>query len=61
MQKYLDYLKSHLPVVVGVVLVALNYLIDTGTLTLSSHTVSLVNALLAATGLGVLHYRQQTK
>jgi len=59
MQTLLKQLRTHLPYVIGVVLVVANALVANGDLTLSNHAVDVVNALLSAFGLGVLHKRQQ--
>lgn len=53
-----NYLKRHLPYVIGVALVVVNSLLANGDINLSNHTIDLVNGLLAALGLGVLHKRQ---
>lgn len=42
----------------GIALVVTNVLIDQGVITLSDQATNVVNALLAAVGLGVLHRRQ---
>lgn len=59
MKSFLLVLKKHLPYLVGVVLIVLNVLIDQHVFSLSDQSTNLVNALLAAFGLGVLHKRQQ--
>lgn len=59
MKQTLNYLKLHLPYVLGVVLIVVNYLIDNNYLSVGDKTTGLINAVLAALGLGVLHYRQQ--
>lgn len=57
MQKVLSNIKAHLPYYIGIVLVVVNALVDNGTLSVSNHAANLINAILAAFGLGVLHYR----
>jgi len=47
------------PFWVGVVLVIVNSLVDSGYISLPDTTATFVNAILAAFGLGVLHIRQQ--
>jgi hypothetical protein len=54
----LKFLKKHLPYVVGVALVVVNTLLANGDINLSNHSIDLVNGLLGALGLGVLHHRQ---
>lgn len=54
----LQTLKKHLPYVIGIVLVVVNALIDQKVLKFNNGTVDIINAVLAATGLGVLHNRQ---
>lgn len=61
MKKVLDYLNAHLPIVIGVVLVVVNSLIDTGYLAIPSNLVSVINAVLAALGFAVLHARKVAK
>lgn len=54
----IQLLRKHLPYVVGAVLIVLNALIANGDISFSAHVVNLINAVLAAFGLGVLHSRQ---
>jgi hypothetical protein len=58
MRKAFDSIRLHFPAYVAIVLVLVNTLIDTGTLTIAPHTLYVLNAILAALGLGVLHVRQ---
>lgn len=51
----------HLPYFIGVALVLINTLIANGDIKLSSHALDIVNAVLAAFGLGILHQRQLNK
>lgn len=51
-------LRVHAPYIIAVVLVCMNALIANGDITIAPHTLDLINAVLAALGLGVLHKRQ---
>lgn len=55
------YIKTHFPLIVGIALVVVNALVDQGYITLSGHVAALINAILAALGFGVLHYRSVSK
>ncbi len=59
MNQVLLNIKSHLPVYVGIAIVIVSSLQDQGILHLSNGAVTIINAVLAALGLGVLHVRQQ--
>jgi hypothetical protein len=56
-QLALSVLRKHIVPVIGIVLIVLNALIANGDISLSAHTVDLLNAVLAAAGLGILHKR----
>lgn len=58
-EKPIDFFKKHLPYAIGVILVSVNYLVDSNVLSFSSHTTIMINAILSALGLGILHKRQQ--
>lgn len=60
MKNAVNYVLHHLPLIVAAILVAVNYLIDSGSLVLAPHTLDLVNAVLAGAGLGSLHYNHTT-
>jgi hypothetical protein len=57
-RKALVAMKQHLPYTIGVVLIVLNVLVDNNVIVLSGGLTNVINALLAAGGLGVLHHRQ---
>lgn len=59
MNKLLANFKTHLPGYVAIALVVVNALEQAGTLSLNTKVVVVINAVLAAFGLGVLHLRQQ--
>lgn len=59
MNALLNNIRVHLPAYLAVALVVVNALIDSGNLVLPPHLLDVVNAVLAALGLGVLHVRQQ--
>lgn len=52
-------IKKHLPYIIGVVWVVLNALVANGDINLSNHAMDIINSVLPAFGLGVLHKRQQ--
>lgn len=52
-------LGTHMPAYIATALVIVNALEQAGTLRLSTNIVVIVNAVLAAFGLGLLHIRQQ--
>lgn len=58
-KRVLENVRVHLPAYLAVALVVVNALIDSGNLVLAPHVLDVVNAVLAALGLGVLHVRQQ--
>lgn len=53
----IKYLRKHIVPIIGIALVVVNALIANGDITLSPHVLDLVNAILAASGLGILHKR----
>jgi len=59
MKALLNYLKLHLPYLLGVALVVVNYLVDNGYININAKAAGLASAILGALGLGVLHSRQQ--
>lgn len=60
MKNLLLNIKTHLPAYIATALVILNALEQARTITLSTKVVVVVNAVLAAFGLGILHVRQQS-
>lgn len=52
-----NYLNKHLPVVLGAVIVMIQALVDNGLLIVPPRPLALLNALLVASGLGILHVR----
>jgi len=58
-KKVFENVRVHSPAYLAVALVIVNALIDSGNLVLAPHVLDVVNAVLAALGLGVLHVRQQ--
>lgn len=61
MKSSFNYIIKHLPYVIGVVLIVLNVLVDNNVVSLSVQFTNVLNALLAAGGLGVLHQRQTSE
>jgi len=59
MNNVITGLKSHLPIYIGIAIVIVSTLQDQGVIHLSNGAITIVNAVLAAFGLGVLHVRQQ--
>lgn len=59
MDKVLANVKQHLPYYAAGLLVVVNALVDGGYITIPQKPASFISAVLAALGLGVLHYRQQ--
>lgn len=59
MNQLLANVKAHFPAYLATVLVVVNALLDANVIHLSSHVTDIVNAVLVALGLGVLHVRQQ--
>ena len=59
MKNIIKSISTHLPAYIAVALVVVNALEQAGTISLSTKVVVVVNALLAAFGLGLLHIRQQ--
>jgi hypothetical protein len=60
MKNTLQHIWKNAPIYLGIILVIVNALIDSGTIALPTHLAFLINAILAAFGLGVLHVRQQS-
>lgn len=60
LKKILSSVRTHLPAYLAVALVVVNVLIDNGTLVIPPHALDVVNAVLAALGLTVLHVRQSS-
>jgi hypothetical protein len=59
MNKILTGFKTHLPAYIAGALIVLNALEQGGIISLSTKIIVVINAVLAAFGLGVLHVRQQ--
>lgn len=59
MNNIINQIKTHSPAYIAVALVVLNALEQSGTISLNVKLVVAVNAVLAAFGLGVIHFRQQ--
>jgi uncharacterized membrane protein (Fun14 family) len=61
MYNVVTHLKAHLPVYVGIAIVIVSTLQDQGVVRLSNGAITIINAFLAAFGLGVLNVRQQAQ
>lgn len=59
MTAFLAHIKKHIPGYLSIALVVVNALLANGTIHLSVHVVAVVDAVLAALGIGILHVRQQ--
>lgn len=57
MDKIYNNIKTHWPMWAAGALVALNALIDSNTITVNPRLAALISWILAASGIGVLHYR----
>lgn len=54
------FLSVHFPYVIGIALILLNTLVDNKIINFSDQLTNVLNAILAAAGLGVLHHRQNS-
>jgi hypothetical protein len=61
MKDTLKKIWSHAPAYLAVLLVVINALIDAGVLTIPDHVLTLINAVLLASGVGIIHGRQQAQ
>lgn len=61
MNQALTSIKARLPLIIGIAIVVVSALQDQGVIHLSDNAITVINAVLAAFGLGVLHVRQQAQ
>jgi hypothetical protein len=59
MKAFLANVWVHMPIYISIALIVLNSLIDQNVISVPGSLTILINALLAAAGLGILHVRQQ--